>query len=548
VVHNVTFDSRTQPREAARGLEVDTAFAMASAMLRGIDLPLLRFRACARVARPGGKAMARTNGWIVALLWTVAVLLSLVGIGAYIDESVTGIDPGQRSLLLPALAIGFAVAAVMATIGWARHLRPRRPDATPASARRRFLVGAATTTGGLVAVAAAAFVRPLGWLTITAPAIQPEVPTSGPGPRTGWDGARVQAYRRLGRTGFEVSDISLGSGRIRGEVGERLAREAIDRGVNYFDTAPDYSATGSELALGRAMKGRRDKMFVATKFCTPEGHLQAGASIDQYVEVVEASLKRLQTDYVDLVHIHACDTEERLLDPNVHEAFARLKRDGKARFLGFSSHTPNLEAVADTAIDDGRFDVMMLAYHHGAWPRLASIIDRAAAQNVGVVAMKTLKGAKHRGLLDLRPEGDSYPQASFKWVLGNPSVSCLVISFFEPGHVDEYLHASGKQLTEQDLALLERYDTLVAGTHCFAHCGDCLDSCPEQLAINDVLRYRMYFEDYGDEREAMRLYARLPKHADVCIGCPAPCADACPHGVPIRQRMVGAHEMLKALA
>jgi predicted aldo/keto reductase-like oxidoreductase len=293
------------------------------------------------------------------------------------------------------------------------------------------------------------------------------------------------------------------------------------------------------------MKGHRDQMFVATKFCTPTGHLRHGVStVQDYMEVVEGSLRRLQTDRVDLVHVHSCDSVERLLDPNAHEAFDRLKEQGKARFLGVSTHTPKLETVATAALDSKRFDVMMLAYHHGAWPQLAQIVERAHAEDVGIVAMKTLKGAKHRGLLEMRPEADSYTQAAFKWVLGNPHVSCLVISFFEPQHIDEYLYASGKKLTDADLALLERYDRLIAGKHCFPHCGVCLDSCPEKLAINDVLRHRMYFEDYRDEKEAMRLYSALGKQADVCVGCSAPCTGACPHGVPIQERTIETHRML----
>jgi predicted aldo/keto reductase-like oxidoreductase len=285
-------------------------------------------------------------------------------------------------------------------------------------------------------------------------------------------------------------------------------------------------------------------MFVASKFCTTRGHLPAGSSVGQYMQAVEGSLKRLQTDRSDLVHIHGVNTLERLLDPNAHEAFQRLKEQGKARFLGFSSHAPNLEQVANAGIDDGRFDVMMLAYHHGAWPTLGAIIDRAASKDIGVVAMKTLKGAKHRGLLESRAEADSYTQAAFKWVLANPSVSCLLISFFEPQHVDEYLFASGKRPSSTDHALLEKYDRLIAGRHCFQHCGACLDACPEKLAIDDVLRYRMYFEDYRDEKEAMRLYARLDKQADVCTRCSGPCLGSCPHGVPIPTQTRGAHRML----
>jgi predicted aldo/keto reductase-like oxidoreductase len=446
-------------------------------------------------------------------------------------------------LVLPTICL---LVTLGLTVVWARSLGTTAGGAPgePASARRRFLVGGVTVLGGLVATAAAALGRNLGWVTVTGKHILVDTPKSAAEPRADWKGAEVRDYRRLGRTNVLVSDISLGSGRIKPGLGEEVARLAMERGVNYFDTSPDYSEAGSETTLGKAMRGKRDKMFVATKFCTPQGDLPAGSSVQLYMEMVEGSLKRLQTDYVDLVHIHSCNTIERLMDPNAHEAFDRLKEQGTVRFLGVSSHTPNLEAVASKAVESDRFDVMMLAYHHGAWASLASIIDRAAAKDIGVVAMKTLKGAKHRGLLELRDEADSYTQAAFKWVLSNPSVACLVISFFELGHVDEYLYASGRRPSSDDYALLQRYDRLIAGKHCYQGCGACLDSCPEQLAIDDVLRFRMYFEDYGDEREAMRQYARLERQADLCLGCSAPCLGSCPHGIPIQERTIGAHRML----
>jgi hypothetical protein len=487
------------------------------------------------------------RGRLVVALWALTFALAYLGPGAFLDETVEGVD---RRLIPRGLSLLF-VASLALAVGatWAWSLR-RRGSGSPEDAgaprlgRRRFLVGAASTVGGLVGTAASTLARPYGWIAVTAPAVTPPVPATDPSPRTAWQGSRIRSYRPLGRTGALVSDISLGSARIEGEKGEAIAREAIARGVSYFDTSPDYSAEGSEIALGRAMRGHRERMFVATKFCTPHGHLRPGSSVQEYMGVVEASLRRLQTDRVDLVHIHACNSLERLLDPNVHEAFDRLKEQGKARFLGVSTHTPNLEEVATAALDSRRFDVMMLAYHHGAWPKLASIIERAAVEGVGIVAMKTLKGAKHRGLLELRPEADSYAQAAFKWVLADRHVSCLVISFYEPQHLDEYLFASGKRLTEEDLAILEKYDRLIAGKHCFPHCGACLERCPYELAIDDVLRYRMYFEDYGWEKEGIRQYAALEKRADLCIGCSAPCAGACPHGVPIQERMIGAHRLL----
>ena len=226
------------------------------------------------------------------------------------------------------------------------------------------------------------------------------------------------------------------------------------------------------------MAGQREKIFLATKFCTPHGHLPAGSSVADYVAAVEASLERLQTSYVDLVHVHACDDTRRLADPNLHEAFRQLSEAGKARFLGVSTHTPNLEQVANHAIADGRFDVLMLAYHHGSFPHLPEIIARAHAADLGVVAMKTLKGAKHKELAEFRDAADSYAQAAFKWVLSNPNVSCLVISFWAHAQLDEYLVASGQPPSAGDAGVLRRYDELIAGKHCFAHCGACLDRAP----------------------------------------------------------------------
>jgi predicted aldo/keto reductase-like oxidoreductase len=339
-----------------------------------------------------------------------------------------------------------------------------------------------------------------------------------------------------------VSDISLGSTNISNL---EVARLVLERGVTYFDTAPDYAHHGSEELLGEALRGRRHQVFLASKFCTGEGHLPPETPVPRIIEAVEGSLRRLRTDHLDLVHIHSCDRLERLLAPSFHEAFDRLKEQGKARFLGVSTHTPNLPAVANAAIDSGRFDVLMLAYHHGMGWDLDRILERAAERDIGVVAMKTLKGAKHRNLAGFRDDASSYTQAAFRWVLANPRVSCLVISFMELAQVDEYLYASGTQLTAADGAVLARYDALIAGDYCRPHCGACLDSCVASLPIDDVLRYKMYFEDYGMKQEARRLYASLgAATAAQCVGCPAPCAGACPYEIPIQEKMRAAHALL----
>ncbi|MDG2336135.1 MAG: aldo/keto reductase [Myxococcota bacterium] len=485
------------------------------------------------------------SGTWVLLSWLVSVSLGYGALGGYLGRLVEGYDSSANSSL-PALATAVSLTLSLAlTLAWARaRVRQARDSDLPG--RRFFLLGALGAGGGVLATGLSAMGRVSDWYTVSGKNIfLVRPPYKADEALIEWSGSTVQNYRRLGRTEALISDISLGSGSgTGGRQTVEVARQAIDRGINYFDTAPDYSGTDSEYRLGKAMKGVRDQMFLATKFCRPGGHLGADHSVADYIEAVEGSLQRLQTDRVDLVHIHSCDTVDRLMAENAHEAFDRLKAAGKVRFLGVSTHTPNLEAIANQAIESDRFDVLMLAYHHGAWPGIGDIIDRAAAQDIGVVAMKTLRGAMHQGLMQSRAEQDSYTQAAFRWVLSNPSVSGLVISLWESSQLDEFLYASGQPPEPGDQDLLANYAAKVEGEHCRPHCGLCLGHCPEQLAINDILRHRMYFKYYGAQKEAMRLYDGLERKADVCAGCSAPCAQACPESIPIPEHAQEAHRLL----
>lgn len=369
-------------------------------------------------------------------------------------------------------------------------------------------------------------------------------PTEADAPQPEWGGSVVRATRPLGKTGWNMSDISFGTAHVRDAD---VIRAAIDRGVNYFDTSPDYSDAESERVVGEGIRGRRDKVFVASKFCTPDGHLAADSSVPTIIAAVEGSLTRLGTDYLDLCHIHACNDLERLMAPTFHEAFDRLKEQGKVRFLGVSSHTPELETVMNAAVDSGRFHVLMVAYNFNNWPDLSNILNKAHERGVGFVAMKTLKGAYHTVLADFTPtERLSFTQAAFRWVHSNEKVSGLVVSMSKVSQLDEYLYASGKKLEPGDLALLGRYDELVARQYCRPGCGECLDACPAGLPIDDVLRYSMYYEGYGSERVAMAKYQRLDasRQASVCADCSAPCQGACPFDLPIRDRMQKAHRLL----
>lgn len=405
--------------------------------------------------------------------------------------------------------------------------------------RRALLKGAATVAaaGGAVGAWYAA------WRNSTYLFLMGDAQTHAPHANTEWQRSTVQRYRALGNTGIQMSDISFGGAMIGNP--DVVAR-AVDRGINYFDTSPDYSHTGSEQTIGTALKPHRDKVHIVSKFCTADGHLPHDTPVRDIIASVEASLQRLQTDYLDVCIIHEVNTIERLMAPTFHEAFDRLREQGKVRFLGVSSHTPNLEQVMRYAVDSGRFHMLLVAYNFDNWPDLTTIFHDAKQRGVGVVAMKTLKGAKASVLKDFADQSQAFSQAAFKWVLSNPDVSGLVVSIADFDQVDEYLYASGQGLTEQDVALLERYDAAITREYCRPGCGACLDSCPYGVPVDDIFRYAMYFENYGQQRTAMAHYAALSAehNASRCVGCPAPCEAACPFEIPIREKLVHFHPRL----
>ena len=140
-------------------------------------------------------------------------------------------------------------------------------------------------------------------------------------------------YRRMGRTGLKVSEICLGTMTFGHGTGEaesgRIVDAAIDAGVNFFDTANSYGEGESEVLLGKALEGRRDDAVVATKFFNPmgTGPNDSGMSRLHVMQAVEASLRRLRMDHVDLYYIHHVDTQTPLEE--MLRALDDLVRQGK---------------------------------------------------------------------------------------------------------------------------------------------------------------------------------------------------------------------------
>lgn len=369
--------------------------------------------------------------------------------------------------------------------------------------------------------------------------------------------AGVRHYSTLGRTGLEISDISFGSSRLRtGE--EHLVRHALDRGVNYFDTAESYTHGAAETVIGNALKGDRDKVYIATK-----ASVGARDTRQEIMHALEGSLRRLQTDYVDVFFNHAVNDIDRLKNPEWFEFVEQASRQGKIRFTGMSGHAGRLVQCVDHALDQDMFDVLLLAHNFGQDPEfyerftrafdfvanqpdLPRVMARAQEKNVGVVAMKVLRGAK---LNDMRPferGGHTYAQAAFKWALSGNSVDAAIISMTSRDRIDEYLGASGeRRVTRYDFELLEQYARMTDMTYCRHACNDCEGACPYGVQIADTLRTRMYAVDYGDVEFAKNEYSLLATDAAACLSCDGtPCRNACTHGIDIARLCGPTHVML----
>jgi aryl-alcohol dehydrogenase-like predicted oxidoreductase len=204
--------------------------------------------------------------------------------------------------------------------------------------------------------------------------------------------AKIKAYRTLGRTGFQVSDVGMGSVPLRETA---VVRYAYDKGVNYFDTAEGYGNGAAERAIGDAMQHMdRDKIFIATK-----ARIREGDDAEAVVQKVRQSLERLQTEYVDAYSMHAASTVEALDHPGFHEAMDLLKAEGRVRFRGVSYHGPGRDTdqptvdVLSAAAEDGRFDMMLLVYNFMNHEDGDRILAACKANNVGTTAMKTSPGS-----------------------------------------------------------------------------------------------------------------------------------------------------------
>ncbi len=193
--------------------------------------------------------------------------------------------------------------------------------------------------------------------------------------------------RILGKTGSKLSILGMGGivvMNLEQSVADKIVSDAIDKGINYFDVAPSYG--DAEIKLGKALKGKRDKVFLA---CKTDGRTKDDARRE-----LEESLKRVKTDHFDLYQLHAMTTEEefeKVTGPNgALEAFVKAQKEGLIRYLGFSAHS---DKIALKLMDVFDFDTILfpinwvLAFKANFGP---AVIEKAKSKNMGILAIKAL--------------------------------------------------------------------------------------------------------------------------------------------------------------
>jgi len=223
--------------------------------------------------------------------------------------------------------------------------------------------------------------------------------------------------RQLGRTGFDVSALSLGGvmyHRLPDDEAAAVVRRAIDLGINYIDTAVGYDDGESERKIGLGIAGRREGLYLATKTTHRD---RDGAMAD-----IEGSFKRLGVDVIDCLQVHGMSTEEHLaqvLGPNgAIKAIEEFRAAGKVRFIGVTGHQ-NPEILV-RALEEYDFDTLLTslgATHAAVKPFYDTVMPVAAERGIGVIGMKVMTFALLK----------DHAEAALRYVLGLEGVASALV-------------------------------------------------------------------------------------------------------------------------
>lgn len=330
---------------------------------------------------------------------------------------------------------------------------------------------------------------------------------------------------RLGKTGLEVSRVGMGGIPLtRPTEAEtiRLVQRALDLGVNFIDTAYGYGAGMSEERIGKALAGRRDQMIVATK----------GRSLEQ----METSLKRLNTDYIDLWQFHGLSSPEAYEEAlRQMESIQKARDADKIRHIGFSSHS---EKMALQVVASGHFETVQFPLNFVSDEATNELVSLAREHDVGFIAMKPFAGGRIRDAnLAIKY------LLQFDSVVPDPGIEKIE----EIEEIVGIVNSGAWELTDQERREMDEIRARVGPRFC-RQCEYCMP-CPQSVHICGVMYLPILWELWPPDWYFSWGYVKhAVETAENCVQC-GECEEKCPYGLPIREMIeenIAFHERVAA--
>ncbi len=375
-------------------------------------------------------------------------------------------------------------------------------------------------------------------------------------------------YRTFDKLDWKASALGFGamrlpildsdSSRIDEPLATRMIRTAIDRGVNYVDTAYGYHQENSERLVGRALKdGYRERVKLATKL--PCWKVEEWSDFDR---LLNEQLGKLQTDHIDFYLLHGLNAQRwpQMRDLNVIEWAQGALADGRIRHLGFSFHD-QLEVFKEIVDATDLWEFCQIQYNYMDIEYQAGTegLRYAAGKGLGVVIMEPIRGGQLaksvppaiQALWDSAPNRRSPAEWALQWVWNQPEVSLVLSGMSTMEQVEENLVSADRSgvgtLTEAELALIDRVREVYRAL-CAIPCTGCeyCLPCPQGVAIPDV--FAIYndlamFEDLQRAQNSYNIFMDEDKRADKCVEC-GECLSKCPQQIEIPDWLKKAHEVL----
>ena len=357
---------------------------------------------------------------------------------------------------------------------------------------------------------------------------------------------RKPVVRRLGKTGIEVPIVSMGV--MNADI-PGLIRRSFEIGVRHFDTAAGYQNGRNEEMVGSVLSelNVRNQVVIGTKVgFRPRAGMESGQVKQGFLNDFSGCLKRLKTGYVDILYIHNVKDVETLRNPGLLDGLAQAKKEGKARFVGFSTHT-NMASCLDEAVRTGFFDVVLSTINYSMHDnrQLLQSMENAAAKGIGVIAMKTQcqqtwyreqEPAGARGLYD----GPILHKALLKWVLSHEFITTAIPGYVNFAQLEEDVSVAFQpQYTPDEKKFLQDRKVIAAMRSVCQQCGGCRATCPNGADVPELVRGHQYAAAYGNFDAARECLDAIPAGSglSVCRSCEN-CRAQCVNRVDIGRRLM----------